>query len=104
MKNIIEELFYGNIDPQARGFKKDSYLQKQMTIMSNSEEILTERLKDDDKKTFLSFVNASGIVLGESELDSFIVGFRLGARFIYDTVADNITPDDDFLKEVNDEG
>ena len=25
MKNIIEELFYGNIDPQARGFKKDSY-------------------------------------------------------------------------------
>lgn len=104
MKNIIEELFYGNIDPQARGFKKDSYLQKQMTIMSNSEEILTERLKDDDKKTFLSFVNAYGIVLGESELDSFIVGFRLGARFIYDTFADNITPYDDFLKEVNDEG
>lgn len=104
MKNIIEELFYGNIDPQARGFKKDSYLQKQMTIMSNSEEILTERLKDDDKKTFLSFVNASGIVLGESELDSFIVGFRLGARFIYDTFVDNTTHYDDFLKEVNNEG
>ena len=104
MKNIIEELFYGNIDTQARGFKKDSYLQKQIMIMSNSEEILTERLKGDDKKTFLSFVNASGIVLGESELDSFIVGFRLGARFIYDTFADNITPYDDFLKEVNDEG
>ena len=44
MKNIIKELYYGNIDPQARGFKKDSYLQKQMTIMSNSEEILAERL------------------------------------------------------------
>ena len=26
MKNIITELYYGNIDPQARGFKKDSYL------------------------------------------------------------------------------
>lgn len=48
MKNIIEELFYGNIDTQARGFKKDSYLQKQIMIMSNSEEILTERLKGDD--------------------------------------------------------
>lgn len=104
MKNIIEELFYGNIDPQARGFKKDSYLQKQMTIMFHSEEILTERLKGDDKKTFLSFVNASDIVLGESEIDSFIVGFRLGARFIYDTFVDNTTPYDDFLKEVNDEG
>lgn len=104
MKNIIEELFYGNIDPQARCFKKDSYLQKQMTIMSHSEEILTERLKGDDKKTFLSFVNASGIVLGESELDSFIVGFRLGARSIYDTFVDNTKPYDDFLKEVTNEG
>ena len=24
MKNFIEELFYGNIDPQARGYTKDS--------------------------------------------------------------------------------
>ena len=104
MKNIIEELFYGNIDTRARGSKKDSYLQKKIMIMSNSEEILTERLKGDDKKTFLSFVNASGIVLGESELDSFIVCFRLGARFICDTFVDNTTPYDDFLKEVNNEG
>ena len=37
MKNIITELYYGNIDPQARGFKKDSYLQKQMSILSKCE-------------------------------------------------------------------
>ena len=49
-------------------------------------------------------MNASGIVLGESELDSFIVCFRLGARFICDTFVDNTTPYDDFLKEVNNEG
>ena len=103
MKNILTELYYGNIDPQARGFKKDSYLQKQMNILSNCEEVLTESLTGDDKKTFLSFVNASNIVLGESELDSFLVGFRLGARFIYDTFVDDATPYDDLLKEVNNE-
>ena len=27
MKNIIKELYYGNIDPQAYGFQKGSYLQ-----------------------------------------------------------------------------
>lgn len=25
MKNFIKELYYGNIDPQARGFKNGSY-------------------------------------------------------------------------------
>ena len=73
MKNIIKELYYGNIDPQARGFQKGSYLQ--------------------------AFANASNIVLGESELDSFLVGFRLGARFAYDTFVDNSAPYCDFLKE-----
>mgnify|MGYP003230965599 CR=1 FL=1 len=26
MKNIINELYYGNIDPQARGFRNGNYL------------------------------------------------------------------------------
>ena len=103
MKNIITELYYGNIDPQARGFKKDSYLQKQMSILSKSEAELTDKLDGEVKKAFLSFANASNVILGESELDSFIVGFRLGARFIYDTFVDNTAPYEDFLREVNNE-
>ena len=99
MKNIISELFYGNIDPQTRGYQKGSYLQKQMTILASAEEVLTENLSGDNKKTFLSYTNASSIILGESELDSFIVGFRLGARFIYDTFVSDAAPYSDFLKE-----
>ena len=103
MKNIITELYYGNIDPQARGFKKDSYLQKQMSILSKCEVELTDRLDGEEKKAFLSFANASSVILGESVLDSFIVGFRLGARFIYDTFVDNTALYEDFLREVNNE-
>ena len=99
MKNFIKELYYGNIDPQARGFKNGSYLKKQMTILSESEAMLTDRLTGDEKKAFLSFVNASDVILGESELDSFIVGFRLGAKLVFDTFVNNYTPYDDFLKE-----
>ena len=99
MKNFIKELYYGNIDPQARGFKNGSYLKKQMTILSESEALLTNRLTGDEKKLFLTFVNASDIILGESELDSFIVGFKLGAKLIFDTLVNNDTPYEDFLKE-----
>ena len=99
MKNFIKELYYGNIDPQARGFKNGSYLKKQMTILSKSEALLTDRLTGDEKKWFLTFVNASNIILGQTELDSFIVGFRLGARLILDTFMNDDTPYEDFLKE-----
>ena len=99
MKNFIKELYYGNIDPQARGFKNGSYLKKQMTILSKSEALLTDRLTGDEKKWFLTFVNASNNILGQTELDSFIVGFRIGARLILDTFMNDDTPYEDFLKE-----
>ncbi len=99
MKNIIEELFYGNIDPQARAVKKGSCIQKQMTILANSESLLNEKLTSEEKKAFASFVDASSIILGKSELDSFMVGFRLGARFVYDTFVDNKTLYNNLLAE-----
>ncbi len=99
MKNFIKELYYGNIDPQARGFRNGSYLIKQITILSESEAMLTDKLTGDEKKAFLSFVNTSNSILAQSELDSFIVGFRLGARLILDTFVNNDTPYEDFLKE-----
>ena len=56
MKNVISELYYGNIDPQARGFKNGSFLKKQMAVLSESEAILIEKLTGEEKKAFLSFV------------------------------------------------
>ncbi|MBQ8943731.1 MAG: hypothetical protein IJ050_04435 [Clostridia bacterium] len=99
MKNIIKELYYGNIEPQARSFENDSFLQKQMSILSTCEQALTEKLTGEEKKTFLTFANASNIVLSESELDRFIVGFRLGAKFAYDTFVSSNAPYQDYLKE-----
>ena len=99
MKNIIEELFYGNIDPQARVVMNGCCVQKQMTILANSESLLNEKLTGEEKKAFASFVDASSVILGKSELDSFMVGFRLGARFVYDTFVDKQTLYNNLLAE-----
>lgn len=85
MANFIEEFFYGNLDPQARSTKQNKDVQKQMEILMNNEEKLTAALDDENKKLFLDFANAWSVVNGESTLDSFIIGFRLGAKFTYDT-------------------
>lgn len=92
MTNFIEELFYHNIDPQARMVRSGSNLQKQLGLLSDYEEQLTRILKDDERKLFLAFANAVSEVQAESQLDSFMVGFRLGARFVFDTFVDDAAP------------
>ncbi len=57
-----------------------------------NEEFLTEALSGENKKKFLDFVNAWSVVNGESNLDSFMMGFRLGANFAYDIRAFDLTP------------
>ena len=64
-----------------------------------NEDFLTENLSGEIKKKFLDFVNAWGVVNGESNLDSFIMGFRLGAQFTYDTFVNDEAPFKDLLKE-----
>ena len=99
MGKFIEEFYYGNIDPQARSTKQNKVVHKQMEVLMLNEEFLTEALSGENKKKFLDFVNAWGVVNGESNLDSFMMGFRLGANFTYDTFVTKDTPFRDLLKE-----
>ena len=100
MANFIEEFYYGNLDPQARSTKENKTVQKQMEVLMLNEDFLTEHLSGESKKKFLDFCNAWGVVNGESNLDSFIMGFRLGANFTYDTFVSDDSPFTDLLKEV----
>ena len=99
MGRFIEEFYYGNFDPQARSTEQNKAMQKQMEVLMLNEDYLTEKLSGESKKKFLDFVNAWGVVNGESNLDSFIMGFRLGADFTYDTFVSDEAPFVDLLKE-----
>lgn len=99
MSKFIEEFYYGNIDPQARNTKKNKTVQKEMTVLTKTESLLTDSLKDDQKNWFIDFSNAWSIINAESNLDSFLMGFRLGANFTYDTFVATDTPFEDLLKE-----
>ena len=99
MARFIEEFYYGNIDPQARSIKQNKTVQKEMAVLTKTEEQLTNALQNEQKKWFLDFSNAWSVVNGESNLDSFIMGFRLGANFAYDAFISTDTPFEDLLKE-----
>lgn len=56
--------------------------------LSRAEEQLASKLTDEEKELFMKYAAQSGDFLCVSNADSFIVGFRLGARFTYDTFID----------------
>ena len=85
MKSFIEELYYGNIDPQNSGFEDDESVQRELRMISDNEDWLTEHLTGEEKKRFLDYADAWTAYNGDATLDGFITGFRLGARFVMDT-------------------
>ena len=99
MSRFIEEFYYGNIDPQARSTKENKAVQNQMEILMNNEDLLTNALHNEQKKWFLDYVNAWGVVTGAPNLDRFIMGFRLGANFAYEAFVSTETAFQDLLKE-----
>lgn len=71
MPIFIEELYYGNIEPQELNSELSSRLKNKQS--------------EEDKKLFIDYANTYNEFLSLSNSDSFISGFRLGAKFTYDT-------------------
>ena len=85
MPNIIEDFYYGNIEPQELSSELSIELNKKLNSLTEKEEELTAKLTDRDKELFIDYVNTYNEFLSLSNSDSFISGFRLGAKFTYDT-------------------
>ena len=53
MTRFIEEFYYGNIDPQARSTKQNKTVQKEMAVLTKTEELLRNALTDEQKRWFV---------------------------------------------------
>ena len=85
MSNIIEELFYGNLEPQELTTEITPRLKKKLNELVKKEEELAAKLPDEEKEMFANYVSAYNEFSSISISDGFVTGFRFGARFAYDT-------------------
>ena len=92
MPNILEDLYYGNISPNERRIRPGSKIQKAMLKRDALETKLNESFTDEQKAAFEQYLAVSAEVLDSCCLDSFITGFRLGARFTHKTFVSNKAP------------
>ena len=85
MSNIIEEFFYGNLEPQELTTELTPRLKKKLSELVKKEDELTSKLPEEEKELFSNYVSTYNEFSSISNSDSFISGFRFGARFAYDT-------------------
>ena len=84
MPNILEELYYGNLSPSHRAVRPGSRVQKLAQKQSDLESKLNESFTEEQRADFEQYLSVSADLLDANSLDSFITGFRLGARFAHE--------------------
>ena len=85
MSYFIEDFYYGNIEPQETTTELKQQLKKKLKALSETEELLISKLTDKEKELFETYIRQSIEFSSTSNADRFIAGFRLGAKFTYDT-------------------
>lgn len=84
--DILEELFFGTLQPNLPSYVNDTQYGKAVTTVNSVETELLQTLAGVEKNHFLDMVNAYGEMLGITAKESFISGFRMGARFMLDSL------------------
>ena len=90
MSNFIEQFYYGNIEPQQCTSAQTVKMRKKLNELARKEDSLTEKLDGELKEAFLDYTTTYNAFTSICCADSFMVGFRLGAKFTYDTFIDDM--------------
>lgn len=82
MPDIISDLYYGNIQPYDRSYRKGSRSAELIQVISESEDWLTEHLEGKAKVKLLNYINAQNELNATAAYEGFQEGFLLGAKLI----------------------
>ena len=88
MNNFIEALFFGNIEAQQQSIKKNRELKKVWDELVACEEELSLKLNPEEKALFNKYIDCYAKASLLNEKDSFVNGFRIGAKLTLDTFSD----------------
>ncbi len=92
MPNILEDLYYGNLSPCHRTVRPGSRVQKLAQKQSDLESKLNDSFTEEQRVNFEQYLSVTADLLDANRLDSFITGFRLGARFTHETFVGTAAP------------
>ena len=86
--SILEELWYGNIDPIEAIGSGGSYYKELMGLMARNREKITDKLGEDMQEVLETYDENIREMDAISEKAAFIYGFRLGMRLAAESLID----------------
>lgn len=86
---ILDDLWYGNIQPNDNGFRRGSAYAKSMEKLCEAEDELRGSVPADILPLLDAFENAQLNAGAEAEKRGFIQGFRIGVRIMLDVLGDS---------------
>ncbi len=89
MRNTLEDLYYGNITPNAQDMAPNSELKRATDRVSRFENQLTERLDEAGQALLARLIESQHEIDSITALENFILGFRLGVRIMAECMDDN---------------
>lgn len=88
MTNFIENFYYGNIEPMEIQTNITPELKVKLKVLSEKEDEFRKGLSEEKLKLFDELTQLSAGFNSLSCLDSFISGFKMGGKMIYNTFID----------------
>lgn len=76
---ILEEFWYGNINPMERPFQRQRKFDKAFRVLTKNEEELLKNLNKQEKELFDKVKSCYDEMIQITECKTFIKGFKLGA-------------------------
>ena len=82
--NFVEELYFGNINPNEKNIDKESQYAKSLKEFCENEDMLNDMLSGECLRLFNHLVNAHDEMTACIGLENFKLGFILGVRIMTD--------------------
>ena len=89
MRNTLEDLYYGNITPNAQDMAPNSELKRATDRVTRFENQLTERLDEAGQAVLAKLIESQHEIDSITALENFILGFRLGAKIMMECMDNN---------------
>ena len=82
MKNILEEFWYGNIDPMEQSTEKNHTVKDLLKLMGRNRERLHHSMTAEQQETLEKYDDCINEMHSIMELEIFSYAFRLGGQFM----------------------
>ena len=89
MRKTSEDLYYGNITPNAQNMAPNSELKRATDRVTRFENQLTERLDEAGQAVLAKLIESQHEIDSITALENFILGFRLGAKIMMECMDNN---------------